>query len=223
MPVSKFSGGECSDARVCTTNVIEYEKKNELAKYGMKTGKFAAKAASDTLKEILKDAKAIALTGTVAFAFVGAFISAFFPSAGELPVNPCTFAEDWGRCVWEQVKPFVQEFVSDKLDEAFADIWTATFEGYQTRLWALNATAYENSEKFPNGTIKHMSNKTRDRMHDDLKAVHDAMLGSIRLFLVDRAIKTTAGAYLSQFASLHVSIMTYHDQPLGLLAVPHRR
>ncbi|CAK9040152.1 unnamed protein product [Durusdinium trenchii] len=215
--------GECSDARVCTTNVIEYEKKNELAKYGMKTGKFAAKAASDTLKEILKDAKAIALTGTVAFAFVGAFISAFFPSAGELPVNPCTFAEDWGRCVWEQVKPFVQEFVSDKLDEAFADIWTATFEGYQTRLWALNATAYENSEKFPNGTIKHMSNKTRDRMHDDLKAVHDAMLGSIRLFLVDRAIKTTAGAYLSQFASLHVSIMTYHDQPLGLLAVPHRR
>ncbi|CAK8996782.1 unnamed protein product [Durusdinium trenchii] len=206
--MSLLSFGECSDARLCTTNVIEYEKENELAKYGMKTGKFAAKAALDVLKETLKSAKAIALRGSVAFAFVGAFISAFFPSAGGLPANPCTFAEDWGRCVWEQVKPFVQEFVSDKLDEAFADIWRATFEGYQTRLWALNATANKNSKKFPNGTIKEMSNKTRDRMHDELKAVHDAMLGSIKLFLADRAIKTTAGAYLSQFASLHVSIMT---------------
>ena len=27
-----------------------------------------------------------------------------------VPVNPCTYAEeqDWGKCVWEQVKPFVQ-------------------------------------------------------------------------------------------------------------------
>lgn len=40
----------------------------------------------------------------------GQFLSAFFPSAGSLPVNPCTYAEeqDWGKCVWEQVKPFVQ-------------------------------------------------------------------------------------------------------------------
>ena len=139
---------ECSNPRECTTNVVEYEKDNPGAKYGMKTGKAVAKGSVDTLKEILKDAKLIALKGTIAFAFIGSFISAFFPSAGGLPVNPCTFAtKDWGRCVWEQVKPFVQEFVSDQLDEAFEDIWKATIEGYQTRLWALNATAYKNSER----------------------------------------------------------------------------
>ena len=193
----------------CTTNVVEYEKKNPGAKYGMNTGKAVAKASVDTLKEILKDAKLIALQGLIAFAFIGSFISAFFPSAGGLPVNPCTFAtKDWGRCVWEQVKPFVQEFVSDQLDEAFEEIWKATIDGYQTRLWALNATAYKNSELYPNGTVKEMSNQTRDRMFDSLMEVNHAMLGDIKLFMTGRAIKTTAGAYLSQFASLHISVMT---------------
>ncbi|CAE7867479.1 ANP2, partial [Symbiodinium necroappetens] len=121
---------------------------------------------------------------------------------------------DWGRCVWEQVKPFVQEFVEDQLDDAFGDLWDATINGYKTRLWALNATVYRNSKLYPNGTIEEMSNATRDRMYEDLKAVHDAMLGSIQLFLTDRAIKTTAGAYLSQFASLHFSVIT---QLLGSL------
>ena len=202
-------GDECSDPGECTTNVEKYEKENPGAKYGMKTGKAVSKAALDTLKEILKDAKLIALRGSIAFAFIGSFISAFFPSAGGLPENPCTYAtKDWGRCVWEQVKPFVQEFVSDQLDEAFEEIWKATIDGYQTRLWALNATAYKNSELYPNGTIKEMSNKTRDRMYESLMAVNEAMLGDIKLFMTGRAIKTTAGAYLSQFASLHVSVMT---------------
>ena len=108
-------------------NVATYEKKNPGAKYGMKTGKAVAKASVTTLKEILKDAKFIALKGNIAFAFIGSFISAFFPSAGGLPKNPCTYAtKDWGRCVWEQVKPFVQEFVSDQLDEAFGQLWKAT-------------------------------------------------------------------------------------------------
>ena len=53
-----------------------------------------------------------------------------------------------------------------------------------------------------------MSNETRDRMYDSLMDVNSAMLGDINLFLTGRAIKTTAGAYLSQFASLHVSVMT---------------
>eukprot|EP00439_Symbiodinium_sp_Y106_P075233 s492_g14.t2 len=153
---------ECSDPASCTTDVIKYESDNPGAKYGMKSGKFAAKAGADTLKEILKDAK---------------------------------------------VKPFVQEFVEDQLDDAFGDLWESTIKGYNTRLWALNATVYRNSELYPNGTIKEVSNATRDRMYEDLKGVHDAMLGSIQLFLTDRAIKTTAGAYLSQFASLHVSVM----------------
>ena len=116
---------ECSDPASCITNVVEYESANPGAKWAMKSGKFAAKFGSATLKEILKAGRKIALKGTVAFAFISAAISAFFPGAGGLPVNPCTFAEaeDWGRCVWEQVKPFVQEFVEDQLDDAFGDLW----------------------------------------------------------------------------------------------------
>ena len=209
-------GFECSDPASCITNVVKYESDNPGAKWAMKSGKFAAKFGSDTLKEILKAGGNIALEGVVAFAFVGAAISAFFPGKGGLPVNPCTFAEaeDWGRCVWEQVKPFVQEFVEDQLDDAFGDLWDATINGYKTRLWDLNATVYRNSKLYPNGTIEEMSNATTDRMYEDLKAVHDAMLGSIELFLTGRAIKTTAGAYLSQFASLHFSVIT---QLLGSL------
>ena len=124
-------------------------------------------------------------------------------------MNPCTYAtNDWGRCVWEQIKPFVEEFVSQQLDEAFSDLWEATIKGYQTRLWALNFTAYTNSELYPNGTVKYMADSTRDRMYDELRGVHNAMLGSVNLFVVDRAIDTTAGAYLAQFASLHSSVMT---------------
>ncbi|CAE7870577.1 ANP2 [Symbiodinium necroappetens] len=201
---------ECSDPASCITNVVKYESDNPGAEWGMKAGKFATRFTSVLFKEILKAAGKIALKGVLAFTFIGGAISAFFPGAGGLPVNPCTFAEteDWGRCVWEQVKPFVQEFVEDQLDDTFGDLWDATINGYKTRLWALNATVYHNSKLYPNGTIEEMSNATRDRMYEDLKAVHDAMLGSIRLFLTDRAIKTTAGAYLSQFASLHYSVIT---------------
>ncbi|CAE7658897.1 Exd2 [Symbiodinium microadriaticum] len=126
-----------SEFRDCILDVVFYEAKNRGAEHAMKSGKFAAKAASDTLKEVLKDAKTIALKGVIAFAFVGAAISAFFPSAGGLPVNPCTYA---------------------------------------TNDWA--------------------------------KLAHEDMLGSAALFTVDRAIDTTAGAYLAQFASLHASVMT---------------
>ena len=62
--------------------------------------------------------------------------------------------------------------------------------------------------RYPDGTVKEVSNKTRDRMYDSLMEVNHVMLGDIKLFMTGRAIKTTAGAYLSQFASLHVSVMT---------------
>ena len=200
---------ECGAPGECTINVEEYEKENPGTKYGMKTAETVAKAAEETLKEILNNAKMIALRGNIAFTFIDSFIGFFFPSAGGLPENPCTYrSDDWGRCVWEQVKPFVQEFVSDQLDEAFETIWRATLDGYQTQLWALKTTASKNSEFYPNGTIKYMSDKTRDTMYDSLVDVHKAMLGDIALFMSGRAIKTTAGAYLSQFASLHVSVMT---------------
>ena len=59
---------ECSDPGECMTNVEKYEKENPGAKYGMKAGKALAKAAVDTMKEILKSAGMIGLEGTIAFA-----------------------------------------------------------------------------------------------------------------------------------------------------------
>jgi len=200
----------CPDPNLCTVDVVQYQDDHQGAKYGWKAGKASARTLIDAMKEIAKAAKFIAVAGTIGFAFVGQFLSAFFPSAGSLPVNPCTYAEeqDWGKCVWEQVKPFVQLFVGQQLDQAFEDLWTASIHGFQSRLWALNATAYHNSQHFPNGTVKSMSNQTRDAMYASLYGVHEDMTGKIKLFTTGRAINTTAGAYLSQFASLHVSVMT---------------
>ena len=73
---------ECSHPRECTTNVVEYEKDNPGAKYGMKTGKAVAKGSADTLKEILKNAKLIALKGTIAFAFIGSFHQCLLSKCG---------------------------------------------------------------------------------------------------------------------------------------------
>ena len=65
---------------MCTVDVIEYEKKNQAAKYGMKSGKFAARGVADHIKEILKEKKAVGLTGLVAFGyFSGALLWCILP------------------------------------------------------------------------------------------------------------------------------------------------
>ena len=121
----------------------------------------------------------------------------------------CTFAtKNWGECVWQQVKPYVEKFVDKKLDETFETLWNVSIEGYQSRLWAINRTTYINSDRYPNGTVKYTSNETRDKMYESLYRVHESMIGEIKLFMTDHAIDTTRGAYLSQFASLHISVMT---------------
>ncbi|CAE7344855.1 unnamed protein product [Symbiodinium natans] len=221
---------DCPAALSCVPDVIAYEGKNPGAEIGMTTAKVAATVAVETLKEILSarrsampekalsivcvsfQSKIIGRAGGTAFAFIGGFLDALFPSAGGLPewtvrgMNSINILNQPN--LTEQVKPFVQQFVNAKLDETFEELWKSTIEGYQTRLWAMNATAYRSSEHFENGTIKHMPNKTRQRMFDELKQVHDAMLGDVRFFLTDHAIKTTARSYLCQFASLHISVMT---------------
>ena len=148
--------------------------------------------------------------GSIAFSFIGNILNNFFPGAAGLPSNPCTFATstDWGKCVWQEILPFVQTFVSQQFDQAFESLWQATILGYQSRLWALNTTAYLNSVHWPNGTVKYMSNATRDRMYTELANVHNAMLGNINLFKTGYAINTTAGAYLAHFASLHIGVMS---------------
>lgn len=71
---------ECGAPQMCTVDVIEYEKKNQAAKYGMKSGKFAARGVADHIKEILKEKKAVGLTGLVAFGyFSGALLWCILP------------------------------------------------------------------------------------------------------------------------------------------------
>ncbi|CAJ1330125.1 unnamed protein product [Effrenium voratum] len=186
------------------------QSQNPAAKYALAAEKSVARTAVDALKEILKSAAVIALQGSIAFSFIGNILNNFFPGAAGLPSNPCTFATstDWGKCVWQEILPFVQTFVSQQFDQAFESLWQATILGYQSRLWALNTTAYLNSVHWPNGTVKYMSNATRDRMYTELANVHNAMLGNINLFKTGYAINTTAGAYLAHFASLHIGVMS---------------
>ena len=58
-----------------------YARENPGAKYGMKAGTAAAKAATSTMKEIQKNAGVIALKGTIAFAFIGSFMHQFLCQA----------------------------------------------------------------------------------------------------------------------------------------------
>mmetsp|Transcript_87067 Transcript_87067/g.219204 ORF Transcript_87067/g.219204 Transcript_87067/m.219204 type:complete len:582 (+) Transcript_87067:68-1813(+) len=196
------------DSKSCAPDVLEYLDKNVAAKYCMKAGKGMAKGTVDMTKEILKHFKSIALKGTIAFAFVGSFVSAFFPSAGSLPPNPCTYAEDWGKCVWGQVMPFVEKFVDAKIDDLFQELWDLYLRGYQNRLRDIRDTADRDSEHFPNGTISSMPNKTRDRMFSRLFGVSDDMVGSAPLFTANHNMNTTASLYLSMFAGLHISVMS---------------
>ncbi|CAE7710448.1 ACSL6, partial [Symbiodinium microadriaticum] len=83
----------------------------------------------------------------------------------------------------------------------------------------MNSSAYQDSEHFPNGSVKDMSNATQTKMYDTLFRIYQDMIGDIPLFMANYSINTTAGAYLSQFASLHSSIMVnlmgslkYRDQ-----------
>ncbi|CAE7563421.1 unnamed protein product [Symbiodinium natans] len=198
----------CPAPQQCALDVASYQKANPGVKYANLAEKTVARTAVDALKEVLKSAGMIALKGSIAFAFIGNILNNFFPSAGGLPSNPCTYAtSDWGKCVWQQIMPFVQSFVAQQFDQAFEELWTANIKGYQLRLWALNATAYLNSAHYPNGTVRSMPNSTLDRMYTDLAAVHNAMIGDINLFMTGYAVNTTAGAYLARFATLHVGLM----------------
>lgn len=61
---------------------------------------------------MLDGVELLPLPGAVAFLWMGAALNVFFPQAGGLPTNPCTYATtDWGKCVWQEIKPFVQFFV----------------------------------------------------------------------------------------------------------------
>lgn len=210
---------QCSP-KGCAVDVIQYQQQHPGAAYAAEVAKLAATTSISTLKEVLDGYDLLPMPGAMAFKALGMALGFFFPQQGGLPTNPCTYATtDWGKCVWQEIKPFVQFFVQQQLNQAFDTFWTARIQGYQSRLWAMNSSAYQDSEHFPNGSVKDMSNATQTKMYDTLFRIYQDMIGDIPLFMANYSINTTAGAYLSQFASLHSSIMVnlmgslkYRDQ-----------
>lgn len=74
--------------------------------------KLAATTSISTLKEVLDGYDLLPMPGAMAFKALGMALGFFFPQQGGLPTNPCTYATtDWGKCVWQEIKPFVQFFV----------------------------------------------------------------------------------------------------------------
>ncbi|CAE7728305.1 unnamed protein product [Symbiodinium sp. CCMP2592] len=207
--VKSETSKDCPDADKCTTNVQKHLSENPGAEFAMSAAEITAGLAIDTVSQLAQQAGIIAMKGALAFSFIGGFLGEFFPSPGSLPENPCSHAggDDWSKCVWEQIKPFVQKFVKQELDKKFEEIWTAYLKGYKLALWELNNTAFHDSKHFDNGTIEHMPDHVRDTMYHKLLLVHETMLTDAPFFLV-REAETTEASYLSQFAGLHISVMS---------------
>ncbi|OLQ15343.1 hypothetical protein AK812_SmicGene387 [Symbiodinium microadriaticum] len=111
---------QCSP-KGCAVDVIQYQQQHPGAAYAAKAAQAGAAAALNTLQAVLDGAELLPLPGAVAFLWMGAALNVFFPQAGGLPTNPCTYATtDWGKCVWQEIKPFVQFFVQQQLNELLA-------------------------------------------------------------------------------------------------------
>ena len=117
--------------------------------------------------------------------------------------NPCAnvIAEDWGKCVWQQILPFAQRFLTFKLEEAFDAFYGATIQGIRYSMGKIVKRAEDDS--YHNGTFS-PSPEVVETMQRDLHDLYKLMDSETPLF----TLKTeTAYAYLSQWASLHTSVM----------------
>lgn len=193
------------DTRDCATDMVEALKsKSFLVAQALKAPGWLAKSGVDTLKEVLKATKDIALRGTIAFAFLSAGISAFFPKLGEEAQNPCHGLTEtiWAKCVWQQIFPFVQQSVDAKMDDLVEKLWEAKLDGYQSNLWYIHTTVKENT-----GDKKKIPEKVVNKMVDDLESLHQTMIRDASQFMLPFSTRKVAGLYFSQFAASHYSVM----------------
>lgn len=184
------------DTRDCATDMVEALKsKSFLVAQALKAPGWLAKSGVDTLKEVLKATKDIALRGTIAFAFLSAGISAFFPKLGEEAQNPCHGLTEtiWAKCVWQQIFPFVQQFVDAKIDDLVEKLWEAKLDGYQSNLWYIHTTVKENT-----GDKKKIPEKVVNKMVDDLESLHQTMIRDASQFMLPFSTRKVAGLYFSQ-------------------------
>ena len=131
------------DSEECTTNVADaLSSKSWVVKQAFLAPGWVAKPGVDTMEEILKASATIAVRGTIAFAFISAGISAFFPKLGQDPKSPCDGLQEtnWVKCVWAQIFPLVEEFVDAKIDNLVEQLWEAKLNGWNNGLWYIIET-----------------------------------------------------------------------------------
>lgn len=191
----------------CTPDVdATLSSKSPLVKHALKAPKWLAKSGVDTVKEILKAGGTIALRGTIAFAFVSAGVSSFFPQLFSDPKSPCEdYADtDWAKCVWAQILRLVEAFVDAKIDDFVTELWNAKIKGYYNKIWYINKTVVEKTgelDEMPEDTVIHMVRKFE-------RELHQKMIADAPQFMMPFSEGKAAGLFFSQFASLHFSIIT---------------
>lgn len=194
------------DTEKCATNVaLALASKSWLVKQAFLAPGWLAKSGVDTLKEVLKASATIALRGTIAFAFVSAGVSAFFPKLGQDPKSPCDGLQEtnWAKCVWAQIFPLVEEFVDAKIDNLVEELWKAKLEGWNNGLWYIIETVAKDT-----GTKKEVPEDVAKKMVGDLERLHQGMIQDAPQFMLPFSQNKVAGLYFSQFAALHFSVMT---------------
>jgi hypothetical protein len=195
----------CPPYDKCVPNFVHRVADNEALDIAMKMAKLGAQT-------VLLAAKMLATSsGFLPAAFVFGTLSTatgiFWPSSGP-PDNPCTGAvkDDWAKCVWQQVFPFVKQYVDMRLDEDWEKTYMAKIDGVKTVMMNINQTVYDDSVKAPNGTVISIPNNTAEIMYNRLLSLHDYMTENAHMFLIEGAPPKT-GIYLAQWATLHCQVM----------------
>ncbi|CAE7250865.1 unnamed protein product [Symbiodinium natans] len=183
----------------CAPNPTDYENKNPGAKVGRKAAKAAAFICWNFLSMAVKTAVEDVVPYEALFNVVTPILTNFFPEPSEKRPNPCHDAEagDWGKCVWQQVQPFVQKYVAHEINGVFDELWQAHILGFGSTLrdiW----TVLEGSA----------SQDRFDHYMQSLYHVFNNMNEIAPEFFTDPAMTTTKGIYLEQFAALHISVMS---------------
>ena len=187
----------------CGLDVEGYRKKNDAVNYQTMSLKMMAEKSFDFA---LAAAKGIPVVAT----FLGFFRVSFnmiWPSK-EPEKNPCDDAlkADWGKCVWQQILPFVDKFVNKKiekeLEKAANQFYQDEILGLKGQLASLKEAVDIASTTLPNGTVVVKPEAVEEMREGILNIVFD-MIGKIPSFM---HVGTTGYAYLGQFASLHTSL-----------------
>ncbi|CAE7948300.1 PTC1, partial [Symbiodinium sp. KB8] len=166
-----------NSSEACATNAQEFNKKNPATRYQWSAARAVAKSTVEFIVNVsVKALKSIPILGT-AVGFLKNAFDFIWPTSSP-PNNPCEDAErnDWGKCVWQQIKPFVAHYVDAKLEQTFHEFWKAEIQSMQNILFDV-----DNSRRFPNGTLN-SSQKVVDAMHAEMNFAHMLMLDRIPQF-----------------------------------------